>query len=211
MRKTIVALLASLVLAVSCSGNEPAGRDAAADTCASLHGRWNAAAAGSEEARRVQGEYEGLGCYGSCGELSGPMSCGAPGTTATSALGQPPVTAPPFPTRLTGYAPDGTPSTASVRVYSEDEGSLVPDFPATMNGCGNGLSTTRWRSVGGPVTAGIISYVDEGAHLRDATKLETGVAGLVTTDNQCEQPVFFGASGGLVDVAIEYLAWRAAP
>ncbi|HVF73818.1 MAG TPA: hypothetical protein VM938_02115 [Acidimicrobiales bacterium] len=121
------------------------------------------------------------------------------------------MTAPPFPSRLTGYAPDGAPTTASVRVYAEDEGSLVPDFPATMNGCGNGRSTTRWRSVGEPVTAGIISYIDEGAHRRDATKLETGVAGLLTTDNQCEQPVFFSAGGGLVDVTVEYVHWRAAP
>lgn len=103
----------------------------------------------------------------------------------------------------------------TLRLYGDDKPILIHDFPVTMNGCSQGLSTTRWRSLAGPVTAAVTSFADvpedvDPSDIRDVTSAQ---AGLVRTEHQCDQPVFLqrSESQGMVDVVIEYQAWRAAP
>lgn len=214
-------VLAMVMCLAACSADREAAAPANPSTCGELQQRWHAAADDPSLAERIQAEYRGLACYDTCGHLSDPNSPCRPAVPSAPTSSSPPsssvagtpVTAPPFPSRLAGYAQLGTPTSASVRAFDDDTGSLVHEFPVTMNGCGNGLTTTRWRSVGGPVTAAIVDFVDEGAVVRraDIKKATTGVAGLLVSDHQCEQPVFFTEGSGLVDIAIEYQSWRAAP
>jgi hypothetical protein len=124
-----------------------------------------------------------------------------------------PETAPPMPTSIVGFTPHESPVNVNLRIF---DGTPTPidGFPVTMNGCSQGRSTTRWRSLSGPVTAGITSFADHPDNI-DPTIIRartTAQAGLVATDNQCDQPVFLTEkSAGPTDVVIEYQDWWATP
>lgn len=193
--------------------------------CVSLRRRWNAVVDHDfESARQVQARYRARGCYALCGDLVEDTDtprretrCGddaiipkpdaSPNPTA--------ITAPPVPTAVRGYEPDGAPVKLTLRLYGDGTPILIQDFPVTMIGCSQGLSTTRWRSLAGPITAAVTSFTDdpENVDRSDIREAVTEQAGLVRTEHQCDQPVFLQSAGsqGMVDVAIEYQAWRAAP
>jgi serine/threonine protein kinase len=143
---------------------------------------------------------------------SGTASATSPTSASTSA--QPtPNTAPSFPTQIQGFSRQGPPVSLTTRVFA-GQPNYISDFPATMNGCDQAVITTRWRSLGGNVTAGNADGHFNGlpppAAPRDA---QTGQAGLIQ-GNQCEEPVFFlapGPLGTLVDVSVEYQVWQASP
>lgn len=130
-----------------------------------------------------------------------------PSTTATVA------TAPPMPETIRSYEPTGPPVKTTVRLFDANTPTLVHVFPVTMNGCANGLSTTRWRSLAGPITAGATSFADdpENVNRSDIRGTTTAEAGLVQTTNQCDQPVFISAASGISDVVVEYQEWAASP
>ena len=135
------------------------------------------------------------------------------GTPTTASGAVTPNQAPAFPSQIPGYAKQGKPVRLTTRLFT-GQPNYIPDFPATMNGCDQAVVTTRWRSLGGNVTAGNADGHFNGlpppTEPRDA---QTGEAGLIQ-GNQCEEPVFFlapGALGTLVDVSVEYQVWRASP
>lgn len=118
-----------------------------------------------------------------------------------------------MPSSIVGFTPHGAPALVNLRIF-DGTPTLIDGFPVTMNGCSQGRSTTRWRSLGGPVTAGITSFVDEPDNIDPTTirDMTRATAGLIVTDNQCDQPAFLSEeSAGLIDVVIEYQEWWATP
>lgn len=89
---------------------------------------------------------------------------------------------------------------STFRAYGGDEWSIVADFPQQMNGCGGGQRRVAWRSLGGPLYAGLTTFlesdlegVEEGA-LDDIDWVEVEASEPATEGqlilNSCEQPVF---------------------
>jgi hypothetical protein len=62
-----------------------------------------------------------------------------------------------MPDAIPGYEPAGPPGRMTLRLF-DDKPKVIDEFPVTMNGCVQGLSTTRWRSLGGEVEAAVTSY-----------------------------------------------------
>ena len=121
--------------------------------------------------------------------------------------------APAFPSQIPGYAREGAPVSLTTRAFA-GQPNYIPQFPSTMNGCDQAVITTRWRSLGGNVTAGNADGHFNGFPPPTAPRdPQTGQAGLIQ-GNQCEEPVFFlepGPLGSLVDVSVQYQVWRASP
>lgn len=125
-------------------------------------------------------------------------------------------TAPPMPASVAGYAAAGATVLTTVRAF--EQGNVIAPFHVAMNGCADGLTTTRWRSLGAEVR--VENYYGDpfqadplSIHvvLSQLSNPTTGLAGL-TVSSACQQPIFFTLQPNvLVDVAVEYQSWTAAP
>jgi len=135
----------------------------------------------------------------------------SPATTATTVA---PGTAPPMPASLPGFTKQGGVVDTMVRVFQGEGGSLVPDFPWTMNGCSQQTFTVQWRAEdGAPVTAGMTGDEQPPVALGDVPRPTTAAAGLMQGDG-CSQPAFFFVNDPpdtLEDVAVAYQVWVATP
>ena len=78
----------------------------------------------------------------------------------------------------------------SIRVFEGAEWTGIPNFPATMNGCGSGLFMIRWRSAHPGITiASTLGFYNS----RISLSPKKGTFGYMFGDN-CEQPMFKFAS-----------------
>lgn len=103
-----------------------------------------------------------------------------------------------------------------IRIHGQ-EPALIPDFPKTMNGCAQSLHLVRWRSLGGPLLAGMTSKVQEvdgPITPADLQPQQKGEAGLLE-GSQCDEPIFLlpreSEPDSIVDVVVEYQIWKATP
>lgn len=101
----------------------------------------------------------------------------------------------------------------SIRIFKGSGWSGIPDFPATMNGCSNGVFMIRWRS-GLPIESAL-GYIEFTHEFKVSTAPKTGTFGYMYGTN-CEQPMFkfVGAASSpdtLTDVFYELKFWQAAP
>jgi hypothetical protein len=127
-------------------------------------------------------------------------------------------TAGPMPAAMPGFVEDGDSALEIIRVYSDHQGSVIWDFPATMNGGDNRHWVVRWRSLSVPVRVGLSAY--DYPHIHDPAPgderpvdwVDSGRSGVVDGPSHT-QPVFVlaGPDGELTDVAVEIQWWRAAP
>jgi len=236
-----VLVVAAAFLAGAVSGRDDDGATASAKArCVELREEWASVVTDFPAAQAVQRRYEGAGCRALCGDLvedtDTPVRETRCGSDAVDADAAPPVTpvtqpelppeistpvatstpiAPEMPSRIAGYEPNGPPVRLTLRLF-DDQPTVIDNFPVTMNGCGQGLSTTRWRSLAAEVEAAVTSSPADPSNpdpdptdIRDVT---VGRAGLVRTEHQCDQPVFTAkGANGIVDVVIEYQAWTASP
>lgn len=237
-------VIAAAFLAGALSGNDDSASASAQARCVELRKEWASVVTDFSAAQAVQRRYDGAGCQALCGDLvedtDTPVRetrCGddaveadvAPPLTTVAQRELPPETpaydskpvatstptAPEIPSRIPGYEPNGPPVRLTLRLF-DDQPTVIDDFPVTMNGCLQGLSTTRWRSLAADVEAAVTSYPADPSNpdpdpsdIRDAT---VGRAGLVRTEHQCDQPVFTArGTSGILDVVVEYQAWTASP
>jgi serine/threonine protein kinase len=140
-------------------------------------------------------------------------------TTATTATTVPatttlaPGTAPPQPDTLPGFSKQGPVVQTMIRVFQGQGGTLIPQFPWSMNGCSQRVFTVRWRALGPAITAGMTSVEQLPVNLSDVPHPTTGLAALMQGDG-CSQPAFFFDSAPvdtLEDIAIDYQVWVASP
>ncbi len=126
-------------------------------------------------------------------------------------------TIPAFPRTLSGYRTENDKDfwdhtfvcRGSTRVFEGGAWSGIPDFPATMSGCGHGVFMIRWRSLL-PIEFAL------GFHeLTVSSSSKMGTFGYMYGTN-CEQPMFkfvrtAGSGSNLTDVFYEIRFWQAAP
>lgn len=106
-------------------------------------------------------------------------------------------------------------SVGTLRVFQgETMWAKLHEFPASQNGCGNGLFVLRWRSMNPDVTLESgLGFGGTSNALISSTR--EGQYGLVTGSN-CHNPVFRfkralnGNSSTLVDILYEVRFWRVA-
>lgn len=228
---TLAALVSVMALLGTLAGHDrptapptTAARGSAEDECVSMRVQWNQVVDRDfEGAQRIQTRYRAAGCYSLCGDLvedtdtpQRETRCGDDAIIPNTVVGSDrttAATAPPMPGSIPGYEPLGPPVKLTLRLFEKGRPTLVDDFPVTMNGCSNGMSTTRWRSLVGEVTAAVTSFTDhpDNVDRSDIRERTTARAGLVRTEHQCDQPVFISSVDGIVDVAVEYQAWNASP
>jgi hypothetical protein len=129
-------------------------------------------------------------------------------------------TIPQFPAKLSGYkSEDGKDfwgnkfaTSDSIRLVQGKRWEVIPDFPLTMNHCGEGMFMMRWRSAVQDVE--IKSTLGDSTQGPSATKLSN--FGYMFGNN-CDQPMFMYSSAKkgdevtLVDVYYELKFWQAAP
>lgn len=127
------------------------------------------------------------------------------------------VVAPPMPTSRPGYTKQGPGVAETIRIYGRGEPTLLTDFPKTMNDCGKSLHLVRWRSLGGPIVAGMTAKIpgfDPPVRQEDLDPVQEGEAGLLE-GTQCDEPAFilpaYRDPNSLVDVVVEYEVWPASP
>jgi hypothetical protein len=127
---------------------------------------------------------------------------------------------PAFPRALSGYRSEENKdfwnktfaSTGSIRIFEGKDWTGIPDFPATMNGCTNGVFMIRWRS--GSPDVRIASNLGSHDLNPGASAGKIGEFGYMYGTN-CEQPMFKFAGAHdkatLADVYYELKFWQAAP
>lgn len=127
------------------------------------------------------------------------------------------VVAPPMPASRAGYTQQGPGVTETIRIYGRGEPTLLTDFPKTMNACGQSLHLVRWRSLGGPIVAGMTAKIpgfDAPIRREDLDPVQEAEAGLLE-GTQCDEPAFLLPAwrnpNSLVDVVVEYEVWPASP
>lgn len=116
--------------------------------------------------------------------------------------------APPMPISEPGFKQSGAPQQVEVRAWRA--GSVVPNYPVNMSGCGSALSTVRWRAVAGTVRVmtGRIAEPDASLPAPDSWQLvaEHQRSGVMTLGN-CSQPIFFNDTDGYSTLVVEYVLW----
>ena len=114
------------------------------------------------------------------------------------------------------WAPSGSeaPQRIQQRIFGEDPPTLVAGFPVTMNGCNLRQLRVKWRSVDGPVTAGIADYADATTPPPDVRRLQPPALQGAMTLNGCEQPAFRAptqpSGANLANVVVEVTVYEPA-
>jgi hypothetical protein len=147
------------------------------------------------------------------GTTLAPTSTAPPASTTSTSSTLAPGVAPPQPATLAGFSKQGPVVQTMIRVFQGQGGSLIPDFPWSMNGCAQRMFTVRWRALGPAITAGMTQVEQLPVALSDLPHPTTGLAALMQGDG-CSQPAFFFDTAPvdtLEDIAIDYQVWTAAP
>jgi hypothetical protein len=129
-------------------------------------------------------------------------------------------TIPDFPRVLSGYRTENNKDfwdkpfacRGTLRIFSENGWTEIPDFPNSGNNCGAGMFMIRWRS-GNPDVRVASTMAYEKDYISTS---KTGAFGYMYGTN-CEQPWFkFSVTlnhdeSNLVDIYYELKFWQAAP
>lgn len=128
---------------------------------------------------------------------------------------------PHFPSALSGFkSEDGKDfwgnkfaSSGSIRVVEGSAWEVIPDFPQTMNHCGEGMFMIRWRSGNSDVVINsTLGYSPD----KTSSQAKIGSFGYMLGTN-CDQPMFKfsparnGNDSNVADVHYELKFWGAAP
>ena len=144
------------------------------------------------------------------GRLPWPKNKGVYVVTASETI-------PLFPRALSGFRSEANKDfwdhsfvcKGSLRVFEGSGWIGIPDFPATMNGCGHGVFMIRWRSgLAVESAAGFNQFTVSAGP-------KTGAFGYMSGTN-CQQPMFKfvrspGNGSNLTDIFYELKFWQAAP
>ena len=147
-------------------------------------------------------------------ELAWPTQQGAYIADSSEAI-------PHFPSALSGFkSEDGKDfwgnkfdSSGSIRVVDGNAWEVIPDFPQTMNHCGEGMFMVRWRSGNSDVVIdSTLGYSPD----KTSSQAKIGSFGYMLGTN-CDEPMFKFShvrnnnESNIADVHYELKFWQAAP